>query len=95
MTIASNPANDIRLQLCLRNSYINITEDSAFTLSLFSDVKDLGKCTYQKTVYYAFDFAMVSNGTFVRCVAIDQNLNITVTTECVPLILRSPGTTWI
>nr|XP_022327791.1 uncharacterized protein LOC111127048 isoform X4 [Crassostrea virginica] len=90
VTIASNSANDIRLQLCLGNSYMSITDDPAFTPSLSSEIKELGKCTHQKTVFYAFDFAMVTNGTFVRCVAIDQNLNITVTTGCVPLVLRSP-----
>ena len=95
VTIASNSANDIRLQLCLGNSYTSITDDPAFKLSLSSEIMELGKCTHQKTVFYAFYFAMVTNGTFVRCVAIDQNLNITVTTGCTPLVLRSPGRLWI
>ena len=74
---------------------MSITDDPAFTPSLSSVIKELGKCTHEKTVFYAFDFAMVTNGTFVRYVAIDQNLNITVTTGCVPLVLRSPRRTWI
>ena len=90
---ASNPTNDIKLELCLGNSFKTITDDPAFTLSLSSDVKTIGKCSHRKTLFYTFDFAMVSNGTFLRCVAIDQNLNITATTECVPLVLRSPGNT--
>nr|XP_022327737.1 uncharacterized protein LOC111127042 [Crassostrea virginica] len=89
-TFASNPTNDIKLEICLGSSYMSITDDPAFTLSQSSDVKTLGKCSYQKTVFYTFDFALVSNGTFLRCVATDQNLNITITTLCGILVLRSP-----
>ena len=92
-TFASNPTNDIKLEICLGNSFKSITDDPAFTLSQFSDVKTLEKCSHQKTVSYTFDFALVSNGTLLRCVAIDHNLNITITTLCDALVLRSPGTT--
>nr|XP_022327725.1 uncharacterized protein LOC111127024 isoform X2 [Crassostrea virginica] len=89
-TFASNPTNDIKLEICLGNSFKFITDDPAFILSQSSDVKTLGKCSHQKTVSYTFDFALVSNGTLLRCVAIDHNLNITIKTLCDALVLRSP-----
>ena len=84
---------ELGFQLCLNNSYKPITDVPAFTLSQSSDDKALDQCTNQRTVAYYFNFTQVTNGTSLRCLAIDQNLNITVATNCIPLVLRSPGKT--
>lgn len=79
--------------MCLNNSYKPITDDPAFTLSQSSDDKALDQCTNQRTVSYYFNFTQVTNGTSLRCLATAQHLNITVATNCFPVVLRSPGKT--
>lgn len=90
-TFDDNADISLEIQLCKDNSFKPITEDSAFALSASSDQEITGKCTRQKSVVYNFNFTQVSNGTLLRCLATDHNLNISATTECLPLVLKPPG----
>lgn len=82
---------ELGLELCQNSSYKPITDDPTFTLSHTSDDKAVDQCTNQRTVAYHFNFTQVSNGTSLRCSAIAENLNITVVTNCFPVVLKSPG----
>ncbi|XP_078311808.1 uncharacterized protein LOC111100993 isoform X5 [Crassostrea virginica] len=88
-SFGDNSTAGLELQLCLDGSYKPITDDSAFTLNHSSD-DESGECSYRRTVSYSFSFTQVSNGTSVRCVGTDNDLNENVTTECFPLILQPP-----
>nr|XP_022288903.1 uncharacterized protein LOC111100993 isoform X3 [Crassostrea virginica] len=88
-SFGDNSTAGLELQLCLDGSYKPITDDPAFTLNHSSD-DESGECSYRRTVSYSFSFTQVSNGTSVRCVGTDSDLNENVTTECFPLILQPP-----
>ncbi|XP_078311811.1 uncharacterized protein LOC111100993 isoform X8 [Crassostrea virginica] len=81
---------ELGLELCQNSSYKPITDDPTFTLSHTSDDKAVDQYTNQRTVAYHFNFTQVSNGTSLRCSAIAENLNITVVTNCFPVVLKSP-----
>lgn len=90
-TFDDNAIISLEIQLCKDNSFQLITEDSAFALSASSDQEKTGKCTRWKSVVYYFNFTQASTGSLLRCLATDHNLNISATTECLPLVLKPPG----
>lgn len=90
-TFDDNADISLEIQLCKDNPFKSITENSAFALSASPDQEITGKCTHQKSVVYSFNFTQASNGTRLRCVATDLNLNISATTECLSLVLKPPG----
>lgn len=90
-TFDDNADINLEIQLCKDISFKPIAEDSAFALSASSDQEITGKCTLRKSIVYFFNFTQVSNGTLLRCQATDHNLNISATTECLPLVLKPPG----
>ena len=89
-SFGDNSTAGLELQLCLDGSYKPITDDPAFTLN-HSYAYESGECSYRRTLSFKFSFTQVSNGTSVRCVGTDNDLNENVTTECFPLILQPPG----
>ena len=90
-TFGDNSTTGLEIQLCLGTSFKSILEDPAFNLNQSLDNLASRNCLRQKTVSYSFSFTQVSNGTSVRCVGTDLDLNDNVTTECVQLILQPPG----
>lgn len=81
----------LEIQQCNENSYKTLTDDSDFALIEMLDNGIAGKCTHQISIVYSFNFTTASNGTLLRCLAIDNNLNLNATVECLPLVLQRPG----
>lgn len=90
-TFDDNANISLEIQLCKDSSFKPITEDSAFVLSAPSGQEITEKCTRQESIVYYFNFTQASNGTLLRCLATDHNLNISAATECLPLVLKLPG----
>lgn len=86
-----NANGTLEIQMCSGKSYKSITEDPAFALKETIDEDVPGMCTRQKSVVYNFNFTQASNGTLPRCLATDHNMNMSATTECLPLVLQPPG----
>ena len=90
-TFGDNSTSDLNLQLCYDDSYKPITDYPAFFISYSSEWVDLEKCTRQKTLLYTFNFTEIINGTSLRCIGTDTDLNENDSTECFSLRLQSPG----
>lgn len=81
----------LQIQKCNENSYKTLTNSSDFALIERVDNGIAGKCTHQISVVYSFNFTTASNGTLLRCLAIDNDLKLNATVECLPLVLQRPG----
>lgn len=80
----------LQIQQCNEN-YKTLTKNSDFALIKTVDNGIAGKCTHQISIVYSFNFTTASNGTLLRCLAIDNDLNLNATVECLPLVLQRPG----
>lgn len=90
-TFDDNANGTVEIQVCSEKYYKSITDDPAFVLKETIDEDVPGKCTRQISTLYNFNFTQASNGTFLRCLATDHNVNMSATTECLPLVLKPPG----
>lgn len=90
-TFDDNANRTLEIQMCSEKSYKPITDDSAFALKATIEEDFPGMCTRQKSVVYNFNFTQTSNGTLLRCLATDHKLNMSASTECLPLVLQPPG----
>lgn len=81
----------LEIQQCNENSYKTLTDDSDFAVIETLDIGIAGNCTHQKSIVYSFNFTTASNGTLLRCLAVDNTLKLNATVECLPLVLKRPG----
>lgn len=90
-TFDDNTNVSLEIQQCNENSYKTLTDDSDFALIETLDNGIAGNCTHQISIVYSFNFTTASNGTLLRCLAVDNTLNLNSTVECLRLVLQRPG----
>lgn len=90
-----NSKTTLEIQKCFSNTYMHVVDDPAFVSNISSENFQFENCTRYQTVSYSFDFYNITNGTLLRCFAMDYNIQVNKTTECRPLMLNSlPGKFW-
>lgn len=87
-TFDDNTNVSLEIQQCNENSYKTLT-DLALIETLESEIA--GNCTHQISIVYSFNFTTASNGTLLRCLAVDNTLKLNATVECLRLVLQRPG----
>lgn len=90
-TFDDNTNVSLEIQQCNEHSYKTLTDDSDFALIETLDNGIAGNCTHQISIVYSFNFTTASNGTLLRCLAVDNILKLNATVECLPLVLQRPG----
>lgn len=90
-TFDDNTNVSLEIQQCNENSYETLTDDSDFAVIETLDNGIAGNCTHQISIVYSFNFTTASNGTLLRCLAVDNTLKLNATVECLRLVLQRPG----